>query len=507
LKDEWLTRQKCRWLGVVASVDWAWQLGQATTKRQILLGLAKPAAQEVRLRIGQVEGGGHELQWDAVGGQAKYTIEYATGLAKPQWTPLTAGSAWPVDSTQFKLPLVVGASTVFYRVKIEGADPHQVRWFATGISPHPKNKSNGFPDPELEVSFDDDFIVVASNGIPTFEFVSTTPNGLRGQNFEWEIPRFPEPADELTQIPLLGTVAITTAGLPIYGPNEAQIPHPYGDPYINGILDYCHGHTGGQADYHFHFAPTCMIEAPDGIEEHYNIIGFALDGYPIIAHYKSVDGKTGDEAFGWQDVSGYEPDADYKSDVIDGGANSTYVWNKYDYEAKRAGRTLDECNGRALSKVKLASGATFDETSFFGFDYGYFVSAEFPYFLAKYRGTPNRAGGGGPPDGGGGPPVSGGGVIRVTPGSGLAGKRVTVTVTLNGNARPPLPPTQIRPSRMSIGDMRLTGLSRTSRTSIRGTLRIPANAEKGKRDVTVVFPGPPGRGDVRFAGSDLFEVK
>lgn len=55
--------------------------------------------------------------------------------------------------------------------------------------------------------------------------------------------------------------------------------------------------------------------------------------------------------------------------------------------------------------------------------------------------------------------------------------------------------------------MRLTGLSRTSRTSIRGTLRIPANAEKGKRDVTVVFPGPPGRGDVRFAGSDLFEVK
>jgi hypothetical protein len=89
----------------------------------------------------------------------------------------------------------------------------------------------------------------------------------------------------------------------------------------------------------------------------------------------------------------------------------------------------------------------------------------------------------------------------------LAGKQLTVTVTLNGNALPPLPPTQIQPSRVSIGDMRLTGLSRTSRTSIRGTLRIPANTEKGKRDVTVVFPGPPGRGDVRFAGSDLFEVK
>ena len=95
----------------------------------------------------------------------------------------------------------------------------------------------------------------------------------------------------------------------------------------------------------------------------------------------------------------------------------------------------------------------------------------------------------------------------MTPESGLAGKRLTVTVTLNGNAQPPLPPMQIRPSVVMIGEMNLTGLSRTSRTSIRGSLRIPANAAKGKKDVTVVFPGPPGRGDVSFAGSDLFEVE
>jgi len=476
----------------------------------LLVGLAKPMAQEYRLRIGVAVAGGHELNWDAAGGQAKYTVEYATGLAKPRWTPLLAGSAWPIYTTRFKLPLVIGEETVFYRVKIEGADPHQMRWFAPEISPHPRNTARGYPDPELQVSFDDDFIIIGSNGIPTFEFVSTTPNGLRGQNFEWAIPRFPQPADESTQIPLLGTVAITTAGLPVYGPNEAQIPHPYGDPYINGILDYCHGHTGGQADYHFHFAPTCMFEASDGTEEHYNIIGFALDGYPIIAHYNGVHGKTGDAAFGWREVSGYEPAADYKAVVIDGGANSTYAWDNYEYKADREGRTLDECNGRALTKVTLASGEIFDEASFLGFDYGYFVTAEFPYFLAKYRGTPNRAGGGGqPPHGGGGesPTSGGGGVTRVTPDSGSAGQRVNMMVTLNGNAQPPLPPTHIRPSSVSVGLMRLAGLSRISRTTIRGTLRIPANAEKGKREVTVVFPGPPGRGDVRFAGDDLFEVK
>ena len=135
------------------------------------------------------------------------------------------------------MPLVFGAETVFYRVKIESADPHKVRWFSTEIPPHPRNTARGYPDPELEVSFNNEEILVTSNGIPTFELVSATPNGLRGQDFKWAIPRFPEPADELTQIPLLGTVAIITVGLPIYGPNEAQHPHPYGDPYINGIFD------------------------------------------------------------------------------------------------------------------------------------------------------------------------------------------------------------------------------------------------------------------------------
>ena len=79
-----------------------------------------------------------------------------------------------------------------------------------------------------------------------------------------------------TQIPLLDTVAISTSGTPIYGPSEAQHNDPYGDPYINGILDFCHGHAGGQRDYNFHFAPTCMIKAPEGVENHYNVLDFAL---------------------------------------------------------------------------------------------------------------------------------------------------------------------------------------------------------------------------------------
>jgi len=360
----------------------------------------KVAAQEFNLAIQPTTGGGYELSWDSAGQNANYTVEYASDLSEAKWINLLTGSGWPINETSFSLPLISAEKTVFYRLKIEDADPHQVRWFATEISPHPKNKLAGYPDPELGISFDDESIIVTSNGIPTFEFVISTPNELSGQDYEWEIPRFPEPADELMQIPLLGVAAFTTTGLPIYGPNEAQHPHPYGDPYINGILDYCHGHTAHQGDYHFHYAPTCLIKAPDGTEEHYNIIAFALDGYPIIAHYKSVHGKTGDETFGWQEVSGYEPDADYKEDVIEGNELSTYAWDNHNYEVNRNGRTLGECNGRALiNKIDLASGETFDEASFFGFEYAYFVTGEFPYFIAKYRGTANIT-----DDGGGGRP-------------------------------------------------------------------------------------------------------
>ncbi|HHZ89642.1 TPA: YHYH protein [Candidatus Poribacteria bacterium] len=267
--------------------------------------------------------------------------------------------------------------------------PHQIKWFATEIDADPANVE--FPAPEFTVDFSSDRIIVNSNGIPSFEFIAKTPNGLAVQAYNWEIPRTPVPAATFTQIPLLGTVAFTITGLPIYGPNEAQHPDPYGDPYVNQILDFCHGHTGGQGDYHFHAAPECLIQHPDGSEEHYNIVGFALDGYPLIAHYKSVldasgnpvleaDGET---QFDGLETSGYEPNPAYKTQVLEGGGTSTYAWDNYEYDVNRPNRTLDEGNGRLLTNKIIIEGLS--ERAFFNFGYGYFITGEFPYFIAKCR--------------------------------------------------------------------------------------------------------------------------
>ena len=472
-------------------------------------------SQEIDIQVNRKGNAKLTVSWSVVENNSKFLLQYADKINSTQWKNIESGfsyeKSWPVSKKEYSINLNFDQPERYYRLKMEDSiSPHQLKWFATKLESNPLNSN--YPDPELDLSYDDNYIIIESNDIPTFEFVSTTPNALRAQDFRWEIPRFPSPAIETTQIPLLGTVAITTSGMPIYGPNEAQHPDPFGDPYINGILDFCHGHTGGQGDYHFHFAPTCMIEAPDGVEEHYNIIGFALDGYPIIAHYKSLPNKEGAEAFDWQETTGFEPDSDYKASVIDNGQVSEYAWDNHKYNENRPNSTLDECNGRELGIKILSDGTKFNEKAFFNFDYAYFATAEFPYLMAKYKGTPNSAGdtgvpGGGNPNDGG---QTGGGediITNVNPSDGLSGDTLTLNISLNGNTRPPLPPQQIQPRSVSVGTIDLNNLTRPSRTTIRGTLKIPKNAQKGTKGITIIFPGPPGVNNVTFNGEDKFEIK
>ena len=44
-------------------------------------------------------------------------------------------------------------------------------------------------------------------------------------------------------------------------------------------------------------------------------------------------------------------------------------------------------------------------------------------------------------------------------------------------------------------------------TNIQGTLIIPEDAQKGLKDIIIIFPGPPGVNNVTFTGEDKFEIK
>jgi len=211
---------------------------------------------------------------------------------------------------------------------------------------------SGYDAPKVTVTCTSDTLSVSSNGIVSYPYVQKTPAGLKSQNFNWSVTTKPKIASATTSIETkMSAVAFTVTGLPIYGPMEGPTPavEAYGDPVYNDLLDSCGGHTGYNADYHYH---RIFAVAACSLEE--TIIGYALDGFPIYSN----------PSYKWK--SGYEKTGNPKS----------YSWNAYTY-ASGGSTTLDECNGQVQSDGS----------------YRYYVTESFPYVIGCYAGTAKKQSG------------------------------------------------------------------------------------------------------------------
>ncbi len=219
--------------------------------------------------------------------------------------------------------------------------------------------------PCAEVRCDAAYAYIVSNDLPHYDFVQTTPNALAEDIQVYRIPLAPQvpaaagataiagldgcaaaydnflagtvPAREpagfcatgasgrltetlasgaatYAQIACLGSVGALIDGVSINGPNEAQVPDPFGNPAFaypdayggtygaGAALDLCGGHTG--QNMHFHAvheacfavddagAPaSSYIEAvstwtqrgmiDDACTEESPVVGWAFDGHPI----------------------------------------------------------------------------------------------------------------------------------------------------------------------------------------------------------------------------------
>jgi len=120
--------------------------------------------------------------------------------------------------------------------------------------------------------------------------------GITGSNQQYPRPHAYEisiPADaERAARPTAtqpGAVGIAVNGVPLFDPStQGPIDHGTGQrPHAldEGELDVCGGHAGRGDDYHYHIAPKCLIEdlGEDRIERQRQPIGFANDGFPILA--------------------------------------------------------------------------------------------------------------------------------------------------------------------------------------------------------------------------------
>jgi hypothetical protein len=271
--------------------------------------------------------------------------------------------------------------------------------------------------PSLSVSCSSTTVTVQSNGIPTYQYVAMTPNGLQAKSYNFSFPLSPAVAGSTTSVPLLGNVGVAVNGIPIYGPNEATQPasDAYGDPIAATLLDQCGSHSGNQGSFHNHTLQVkCLIQSAVSSSQPWNnpdpspsnpspIVGYAFDGFPIYGPYECTDGGCGavQEMLSSWDNSGYQSGTlgctssaacsnGYCTEVMINGTPTTAcvprtcVWSNNTYTAKAGSQYLDQCNGHVGPNG----------------DYHYHTTPTFPYILACYRGTPTTNGGNGTPPGG-----------------------------------------------------------------------------------------------------------
>lgn len=217
------------------------------------------------------------------------------------------------------------------------------------------------PDPEVAASCEGDTVTVTSNGLPDYTYIESSPGTPEAVDLTFTIPATPTMADEPTDVPTLGAAAVAIDGVPIYGPTEAT----GGDVLsLTGALSECGSHNG-PTGFHIHLfgtsATTDCIYTPEEAEEAPQLLGFALDGYPIY---------TGNDQY----TSSWE--------LTDESLFASDTWAAHSYV--EGSGDLDECNG-----------LTADDGS-----YAYYTTDEFPYVLGCYRGEVDlEASGGGLPEG------------------------------------------------------------------------------------------------------------
>ncbi|MCA9662811.1 MAG: YHYH protein, partial [Myxococcales bacterium] len=306
---------------------------------------------------------------DTTGGGTETGTTTTAGTGDDAWTPAACFDAWELVAE-----LYPDAGALVPCTEVAGGDA-LVRSLLV-VDDLTIDNNGQTMDPCVEALCDGTYAYVASNSLPHYDFVQTTPNPLVENEVIVRVPLQPaaigggveadpvsvqaacgdaydlflqNPAQATTREPghlcafaqddllyleetlasgenatyrkiaCLGRTAVMTNGAPVYGPNEATIPDPFGsplfympdvagEPYLGddltggAALDLCGGHTAQSMHYHG-VNEACFAQADDGTPamsyvaasqawdmqgmldgacvEESGIVGWSLDGYPI----------------------------------------------------------------------------------------------------------------------------------------------------------------------------------------------------------------------------------
>lgn len=232
----------------------------------------------------------------------------------------------------------------------------------------------------VDVAVDTSVCHLTSNAIPNHDFDDAsahfaTPTSAIEKTFD--IPRSPSFAAASTPLALTSYDAIMLDGVVVdllaagcFGVGDGRIgcmdlatPWRYDpmSPLADFGTDAHNAHTQPDGRYHYHGDPLAMYGDGATVSP---VIGFAADGFPVYGPY--FDDGTQIRAA----MSGYTLRTGTRPSGPGGTYDGTYV---DDYEYTGAG-DLDECNGMTVDG-----------------QYGYYVTAGYPWVIGCLRGTPNAS--------------------------------------------------------------------------------------------------------------------
>ena len=94
--------------------------------------------------------------------------------------------------------------------------------------------------------------------------------------------------------------------------------------------------------------------------------------------------------------------------------------------------------------------------------------------------------------------------IQVNPANATRGSNIQLSLTLDANSTPPLPPAHVNPSTITIGSIQAQFISRNNNT-INVMLNIPAHAPAGSQTISITFPGPGGQTGPTYTSGNAFK--
>jgi hypothetical protein len=201
-------------------------------------------------------------------------------------------------------------SGVFTCKKVKG----KLVWVGATVTPvvDPLCSAATYTKQVSNLKCSNDFVTFSSNGLPGTAFTTmvgitaTNQQYPRPHNYQFTFPRTPMAASPT--VPAPGPIGVAVNGVPLFSPWTQSVLREH--TLDSGELDTCGGHAGRGDDYHYHIAPTCLINSlgEKVIEDTKSPIGIANDGNPIRAlgwfrASNSVEGQL-DSCRGMRDASG-----------------------------------------------------------------------------------------------------------------------------------------------------------------------------------------------------------